>query len=107
MISQLADLCQTIAYANSRCVIHRDIKPANVLVGEFGETVVIDWGVAKVKDREDVHADGLAETIRMLNLGEDVDLAKTGYGHIVGTPVYMPPEQAAGDLEQVLSLIPI
>ncbi|HOD51213.1 MAG TPA: WD40 repeat domain-containing serine/threonine-protein kinase [Candidatus Hydrogenedentes bacterium] len=101
MISQFADLCQAIAYAHSRGVIHRDIKPANVLVGEFGETVVIDWGVAKVKDREDVHADGLAETIRMLNLGEDVDLAKTGYGHIVGTPVYMPPEQAAGDLEQV------
>jgi WD40 repeat protein/tRNA A-37 threonylcarbamoyl transferase component Bud32 len=101
LLPHFVDLCQAIAYAHSRGVIHRDLKPANVMVGEFGETVVLDWGLAKVKGREDVHADGLAATIRAMNVSSEDDSAKTAYGHALGTPAYMPPEQARGQLDQI------
>ncbi|MDZ4858348.1 MAG: protein kinase [Candidatus Hydrogenedentes bacterium] len=101
LLSPFVNLCQAIAYAHSRRILHRDLKPDNVMVGEFGETVVLDWGLAKAKDGEDVHADGLAETIRLLNLGAVDTAARTQYGQVMGTPAYMPPEQAKGQLEQV------
>ena len=100
LLPRFVDLCHAIAYAHSRGVIHRDLKPANIMVGEFGETVVLDWGLAKVKGREDAHADGLAETLRAMNVDEN-DLAKTAYGAALGTPAYMPPEQARGQLDQI------
>src|SRR6185436_15718483 len=74
--------------AHSQRIIHRDLKPANVLVGEFGETVVIDWGLAKGLSEEDAPIATGEATISGDGLTVD--------GAVVGTPAYMPPEQAAG-----------
>ncbi len=101
LLNHFIDLCQGIAYAHSLNVIHRDIKPNNVMVGKFGETVVLDWGLAKVKDKEDVYSEEIKETLRMMNLGDEKAVGKTAHGAVLGTPLYMSPEQAKGQLDQV------
>jgi WD40 repeat protein len=89
-LSLVIAVADALAYAHAQRVIHRDLKPGNVLVGEFGETVVIDWGLAKVLDRPD---DVAAPSIVALD-GMPTD--RTMAGAVMGTPFYMPPEQALG-----------
>jgi len=101
LLSNFVDLCQAIAYAHSRGVIHRDIKPGNVMVGQFGETVVLDWGLAKVRDGEDVNIDDIERTMRSLKMEGKEALPDTAYGLALGTPHYMPPEQAEGRLDAI------
>jgi WD40 repeat protein/serine/threonine protein kinase len=100
LLPHFMDLCQAIAYAHSRGVIHRDIKPENVMVGEFGETVVIDWGLAKAVGQSDMHEHELERALAHLTLTENAGTV-TQAGAIVGTPSYMSPEQAQGRIDAI------
>lgn len=92
LLNQFVAVCQTIAYAHSRGVIHRDLKPANIMLGPYGETLVVDWGLAK-----------LLEQVEPIEPGASLPLTATvqatpptQLGRLLGTPAYMAPEQAIG-----------
>lgn len=113
LLRRFLSVCETIAYAHSRGVIHRDIKPQNIMLGPFGETLVVDWGLAKTISPDDLSnkaasTSGVDTEPRQhapidspdVSVKEASSVSQTGTA-LIGTPAFMSPEQARGQMRQV------
>ncbi|QDT63796.1 serine/threonine-protein kinase [Calycomorphotria hydatis] len=96
LLTAFVSVCQSVAHAHSRKIIHRDLKPENVALDNFGQVVLLDWGLAKINDEI-----GLQELGAATDSGDPHDSGATIAGQVLGTPMYMAPEQAAGRIDEI------
>jgi WD40 repeat protein/serine/threonine protein kinase len=101
LLGHFIAVCNAIAYAHNRGVVHRDLKPSNIMLGEFGETLVVDWGIAKVLACPEPQGRGQDSTCQFPLPLSSSDSELTHTGQALGTPAYMSPEQAAGRHDQL------
>jgi tRNA A-37 threonylcarbamoyl transferase component Bud32 len=94
LLSAFARACLAVAFAHSRGVLHRDLKPSNIMLGDFGEVYVLDWGLAKIRKEPNLALEGRIETPTSSE-------HRTIVGEVVGTPGYMAPEQALGEVDRL------
>jgi serine/threonine-protein kinase len=94
LLNAFVGVCNTVAYAHARGVVHRDLKGANVLLGDFGEVIVFDWGLAKMLGKATENEPAVA-------LPGENGRDETLHGMVLGTPAYMPPEQARGEIARI------
>ncbi len=100
LLNHFVRICDIVAYAHSRGVLHRDLKPSNVMLGKFGETLVVDWGLAKPIEPSGDSQPPAHDEVKLRPISGS-SVKGTMHGATLGTPQYMSPEQALGQLERV------
>ena len=101
LLSVFRKVCDAVAFAHARRILHRDLKPENIMVGEFGEVLVMDWGLAKVIGEHELHFPTGGSPAAEPDADAEQDLGMTMEGEVLGTPQYMSPEQALGRLSEL------
>ncbi|OGV34786.1 MAG: hypothetical protein A2020_09700 [Lentisphaerae bacterium GWF2_45_14] len=99
LLEIFSSACQGVAFAHSRGIIHRDLKPENIMVGDYGEVLVLDWGL--VKHIKEIESESGTQNPENIQLDLKKDGTKTVDGAISGTPLFMSPEQAIGDTKSI------